>query len=253
MCAERVSENRFAVRLDHVAIGVRSIAETTAFLVGALGARTYEKGPGGGFRFAQWEFDGGGRLELIEPVGPADGFLHRFLDRRGPSVHHVTFKVPDLRAAADRAEEIGYTIVGYDDSYPGWKECFLHPKQAQGIVVQMAESSPGLDVEIPFDWDWPPLPADPPAPVRLVGVRIAARDEATAHRQWGTLLGGELQRSDGSLEYRWPESPLRIRVDLDPKREPGPRWLEIQAARRVEMPTDVERIFGTPFRNIAHP
>ena len=43
---------------------------------------------------------------------------------------------PSLDAISARAASLGYTNVGSDRSDPHWQEAFLHPKQAQGIVVQ---------------------------------------------------------------------------------------------------------------------
>src|SRR5713226_3555188 len=127
------------IRFDHIAIGVTRIAEVPAFLVGTLGGvARYGRSIGGAFIWTVWRFEGGGRIEILEPRGD-DGFLHRFLAQRGPGIHHVTFRVPSLRAACERAEARGSSVVGYDDSDPSWMEAFLHPREALGIVVQFAE------------------------------------------------------------------------------------------------------------------
>src|SRR3989442_1449503 len=91
------------IRFDHIAIAVPRIAEATPFLVGELGGVPAYGAPAGAYRFGQWRFDGGGRLEILEPLGE-DGFLHRFLARHGPGIHHVTFRVPRLREACERAQ-----------------------------------------------------------------------------------------------------------------------------------------------------
>ncbi len=236
--------------LDHVAIGVPDVGAVPPFLVGELGAKSYASGPGGGYRFWQWTFEGGGKLEILQPHGPAGGFMHRFLDSRGPGVHHVTFKVPDLRVAADRARDLGYDVVGYDDSMPGWKEAFLHPKQAQGVVVQLAES----DESVSVPYEAPPFPADAPAPadpVRLVGLRLAAKDGPAARRQWEELLGGACREAGGGLEIRWPDSPLRIAVDVDASAEEGPRAVEVAAARALALPEGPHPVLGAAFVQVA--
>jgi catechol 2,3-dioxygenase-like lactoylglutathione lyase family enzyme len=144
-----------AILLDHLALAVRDVREVLPFLVGELGGREDLAGPGMGFRFWQWAFAGGGRIEIIQPEGPTDGFLYRFLDARGPGPHHLTFKVPDLHDAAKRSGELGYDVVGLDTSQPAWMEAFLHPKQAQGIVVQLVESHPELGELDQGDWPFP--------------------------------------------------------------------------------------------------
>ena len=85
--------------LDHFAVGVRKYEDALPVVEGALGGRRIAGGPSGPFDWATWLLRGGGNLEIIVPTGPPDGFLHRFLDSRGPGIHHVTFYVPELRAA----------------------------------------------------------------------------------------------------------------------------------------------------------
>src|SRR5512146_1772984 len=111
------------------------MADAPSVLVGQLGGTPAHGGSSPMYRFGQWRFKGGGRIEILEPAD-ADGFLRRFLRTRGPGVHHVTFRVPSLGEVCARARAHGYDIVGYDDSDPDWKETFLHPRQALGIVVQ---------------------------------------------------------------------------------------------------------------------
>src|SRR3989442_8178374 len=57
------------IRFDHIAIAVPRIAEATPFLVGELGGVPAYGAPAGAYRFGQWRFDGGGRLEILEPLG----------------------------------------------------------------------------------------------------------------------------------------------------------------------------------------
>lgn len=224
------------VRFDHIALAVPRMADATPLLVGVLGGRPAYGAPSGAYRFGQWRFANGARLEVLEPLG-RDGFLHRFLAARGPGIHHVTFKVPDLRQACERAAARGYSIVGYRDDNPAWKEAFLHPKQAMGIVVQLAESAPrGGPSSLP-PWTPPPAPADPPPPAEVLGLRLCARSRERARAQWEELLQGQGDvASDGSLVYRWPRSPLRLVVEIDPEAEEGPVAVEVRSDRDLPLP-----------------
>jgi methylmalonyl-CoA/ethylmalonyl-CoA epimerase len=226
-------------QLDHIAFGVPDVAPVAELLAGHLGGRARGSGPGAGFVFWQWEFAGGGAIEIIRPDGPPDGFLHRFLAARGAGPHHVTFKVADIHEAQGRARAHGYEPVGFDDRFPGWKEAFLHPKQAQGIVVQLAESHPELDDGSEAGgFTRPPFPATRAAAeaVTVVGLLLSARSEERALRQWQSLLGGALARERDRLVFRWPESPLRIAVRIAPDAEEGPLALELAAAHRLALP-----------------
>jgi methylmalonyl-CoA/ethylmalonyl-CoA epimerase len=240
-------------KLDHVAFGVRNLGPSAHLLASQLGGREYGSGPGNGFAFWQWEFEGGGVVEIITPDGPPDGFLHRFLRAREAGPHHVTFKVPDLHAATERARAFGYEPVGFDDRWAGWKEAFLHPKQAQGIVVQLAESDPSADAGLDGAPVRPPFPdvraADEPA--RLVGLVLSSHSEERARHQWEAFLGGALERRGDRLVFRWPDSTLEIGVLVQPGVSEGPLALEVAAARRLALPEGPHSALRLPIVQVA--
>lgn len=123
---------------DHVAIAVRRILDAEPFLGDLLGGAPGERGTGNGFTFQQYVFPGG-VVELLEPRGE-DSFLIRFLRDRGEGLHHITFKVSDLRAWADRLRDAGYRVVGESYDNPAWRELFVHPKSGHGVLIQLAET-----------------------------------------------------------------------------------------------------------------
>lgn len=237
-------------RLDHLAFGLRRMADALPFLVGELGGRPFEGGPGPEYVGTQWSFAEGERLELIEPEDEG-GFLDRFLEARGPGPHHVTFIVPDIDAACARARDAGYDVVGYNAAFAGWKEAFLHPKQAQGIVVQLAEQHLGLEGTWTADWDYPPHPEPASPPVRVLGPRLTVHDLARARRQWGDLLGGECTEADGGLVFEWSESPLRIAVSRNADRGEGPLAVELRSERSLALPDGPHDVLGVPFVHVA--
>ena len=236
----------------HIAIALPRLADAAGVLVGALGGLPDASAPSRGFNFGCWRYAGGGRIEVLEPAG-ADGFLQRFLAQRGPGIHHVTFKVPSLAEACARAEAHGYPIVGRDESNPGWKEAFLHPRRALGIVVQFAES--GERSEPPLRLALPPGPPSPPPPVTVVGLRLRARSRERARRQWEAVLQGEPAEGDGALLYRWPGSPMRIAVEVDPAADEGPVAIELASDRPVALPGRPLGITWTigPLRSLSLP
>ncbi len=232
---------------DHIAIAVPRMAAAPGFLVGELGGAPYHGGPSGAYTFGQWRFAGGGVIEILEPLG-ADGFLHRFLAQRGPGIHHVTFRVPSLREACDRAERHGYKIVGYDESNPHWQEAFLHPKQALGIVVQLAASQPGAGSDPQVRWVAPPGPVSSPPPVTVLGLRLSARSRERAVVQWRRILQGEATEGPrGALVFRWPGSPMRIVVQIDAAREEGPLQIELETGRALALSASAHPVLGTVF------
>jgi methylmalonyl-CoA/ethylmalonyl-CoA epimerase len=131
-----------AERFDHISVAVRSISGALP-LVSLLEGVFHDGGihRPGGFRWAQFDLPSSGRLELIEPLDPDEtsNFLSRYLARNGEGVHHVTLKVGDIQRAIERAEDLGLEVVEIDLSGDSWKEAFIHPKSANGVLVQIAE------------------------------------------------------------------------------------------------------------------
>ena len=180
-----------------------------------LGGQWNSGGLNIGFSPAQLHYANGGRVEILQPWHPEDNpFLRRFLDRHGPGPHHLTFKVPDLASAIEDARQAGFTPVGVDLSNDDWKEAFLHPRQATGIVVQMAQAS--------HLWQSPPpegFPAvRPERAASLVRVTHAVAELDTGLALFEGLLGGRRtgqgvapDESWACVDLRWA-GPLAVRV-----------------------------------------
>lgn len=87
------------------------------------------------------------RVETLQPATPAS-FVQRFLDRRGPGLHHVTFEVADWARAVAACEHHGVAIFGErfgeTDGAP-WREAFIHPRYTGGVLVQFFwQAVPGV-------------------------------------------------------------------------------------------------------------
>ena len=238
------------ILFDHIAIAVPAMSQAAPFLAGELGgvpdagcpsmART--------FTWGTYAYEGGGSIEVLEPLG-ASGFLHRFLAERGPSIHHVTFKVPSLNEISARAEAVGYDVVGRDDSDPEWREAFLHPKQALGIVVQFAQPGPSDGTA----FTPPPGVSAPPPPVTVLGLRMRCQSRERAITQWSTVLQGTMMdgRRPDTLVFRWPGSFMRLAVEIDPVQNEGPIAIELTSARRLTLPAGPHPLLGTVFEEEA--
>lgn len=129
--------------LDHVAIAVPSLANALPIfelVTGAPGS-PIEAVPEQGVNIA---FLGSGptRLELIEPARPDTG-VARFVAKRGPGLHHIALRVPDLAAALDALAARGTPLI---DRVPRQgahgRIAFLHPSAAQGVLIELVEAPP---------------------------------------------------------------------------------------------------------------
>jgi methylmalonyl-CoA/ethylmalonyl-CoA epimerase len=222
------------VKLDHVAVALRSWSESWSRFVAQLGGAWLSAGWGPGFAPAQLEFANGMRLELLKPNDVhVNDFLQRFLDAGGPRPHHLTYKVPDIDAALDACRSAGVEPVGVDLRFDEWKEAFLHPKAAAlGVVVQLAEPNQEPHATTPPDGF--PTPLRPTATLDHVGHAVADLDHAL--RIFRDLLGGAPVDDGGDEGSRWVElawpGPGRVRL-LCPTGDASPlaRWIGGAAGR----------------------
>ncbi|MCU1430605.1 MAG: Glyoxalase/Bleomycin resistance protein/Dioxygenase superfamily [Actinomycetia bacterium] len=238
---------------DHIAIAATDTAPALRFLTGALGGTVIFGGQSIGFRPMQvWVGDQAGNgmaVELLEPWEPErNDFLARFVERRGDGPHHLTFKVPSLDDALERARAAGATPVKVDTSDPEWKEAFLMPRDAHGTVVQLAESDGDFGTRAQLleyvaangpnshpRWWVDPLPASAaPAQLRRVVLGTPTLDATVSF--FADFLEGEIEaKRDGRVELVWPRG-ARIAIEHRPDKPPGVDRLEVAGlAEPVEL------------------
>lgn len=123
--------------IDHVAIAVHSIEENSSIfelLSGEPGSPP-EVLESQGVRVSFV-----GEIELLEPLGD-DTTVGRFLERRGPGLHHIAYRTDDIVAELARLSAEGVRLI---DSEPragahGHKVAFLHPSSTGGVLVELVE------------------------------------------------------------------------------------------------------------------
>lgn len=130
-------------KIDHVGIAVNSLEHAVRLYAAILGEDPAgrEQVPGEGVEVVFFG-EGTGRVELLEP-SRADSPVARFLERRGPGVHHLCLRVDDLDAALARARASGAEPIPPDvrTGAGGHRVAFLHPRSTGGILVELAEST----------------------------------------------------------------------------------------------------------------
>ena len=126
-------------RLAHVGVAVTSLAEALPFYRDVLGLVPGHPETADGASIVSLHF-GDVDVELLEPIDP-ESPVAKFLARRGPGIHHVCYRVPDLDAALARCRSAGYRLI---DETPrrgagGRRIAFLHPKATNGILLELTE------------------------------------------------------------------------------------------------------------------
>jgi methylmalonyl-CoA epimerase len=130
--------------LDHVGIAVADLEEALGFFRDALGleVETAVDVPSQRVK-ALFVPTGPASLELLEPTS-SDSAIAKFLERRGPGLHHITLRVDDIRAAL---EQLRHRKVRLVDPAPragaeGSLVAFIHPSSAHGVLVELKEAQP---------------------------------------------------------------------------------------------------------------
>ncbi len=185
-------------RIDHVAIAVRDLERAKHFFIECLGGRELFCAPFAdqGYRWTTLEVGTSCFIELLDPLD-ADGFVHRFIEKRGEGPHHITIQVDDLEATHKMLEEKGIKTFGYSEALPGWKEFYIHPKEAFGTLIQFAEFNP-------LDWINPGYV--PPSYREFVPAQHAgAEEDAISVRRMEGAKGAEIEIGHGDQIFRIPE------------------------------------------------
>ena len=125
--------------IAHVGLAVTSIESALAFYRDVLGLSPGEPETVDGARIVSLSL-GESEVELLEPRD-ADGPIAKFLARRGPGIHHVAYRVPDLEATLRTCPERGYRLI---DEQPrigqgGKRVAFIHPEATAGILIELTE------------------------------------------------------------------------------------------------------------------
>jgi methylmalonyl-CoA epimerase len=127
--------------IDHIGIAVRDVADALAFYRDALGleVETTEEVASQRVR-AHFVAAGPATLELLEATAP-DSPVAKFLDKRGPGLHHLTLRVDDIRATLADLRERGVRLI---DAEPrpgaeGALVAFIHPSSTQGVLVELKQ------------------------------------------------------------------------------------------------------------------
>jgi methylmalonyl-CoA/ethylmalonyl-CoA epimerase len=128
-------------RIDHVAILVDDLDATLSFWRDALGMELthIQDTPA---ENAQVAFlpTGGSEIELVRPTTPDSG-LARFLEKRGPGMHHICLEVDDINGMLEQLKLRGVALINEEPRLGsgGRKYAFIHPKSANGVMVELYE------------------------------------------------------------------------------------------------------------------
>jgi LAO/AO transport system kinase len=127
--------------VDHIGIAVRSLADSLPFYteqmgMKLLGRETVEREK---VHLAMLSA-GPSRIELLEPTAP-DSTIARFLEKRGPGLHHVAMRVADLAAVVERLQLADAKLLNTPQTGAGGHlYVFVHPASAGGVLWELIQA-----------------------------------------------------------------------------------------------------------------
>lgn len=127
-------------KIHHVAIVVDSIEESLS-IWDTLGLKVdrIREVPEQEARVAFLQL-GESEIELVEPTTGASG-ISRYLEKRGPGMHHLCIEVEDIEEIMDRLNKNGFKLINATPQVGngGRKYAFIHPESTKGVLVELYE------------------------------------------------------------------------------------------------------------------
>ena len=127
-------------RIDHVSLAVQDYEGAVEFYTKILGAVSQYNGTDNNLKY-YWETFALGdlsRFEIIKPTGKGS-FLENFLKDKEGGIHHLVLQTPDIEMMREILEKNDIPYFGFQNYGDRWKELFIHPKDAFGVLLQIAE------------------------------------------------------------------------------------------------------------------
>ena len=146
MSSVDIPEHLFTA-IDHVGIAVPDLDEAMAFYRDAYGMTVLheEVNEEQGVREAMVGVGASGScIQLLAPLSP-ESTIAKFLDRSGPGIQQLAFRVTDVEQVSEVLRERGLRLL-YDVPKRGTSDSrvnFIHPKDAGGVLVELVEPAPG--------------------------------------------------------------------------------------------------------------
>jgi methylmalonyl-CoA/ethylmalonyl-CoA epimerase len=128
-------------RIDHIGVATDDLDGAIALYEGTLGMPVAHRETVESQGVEAVLLDvGDGHVELLRPLGP-DTPVGKYLDKKGPGLHHVAYAVDDIEGVLDRLKEAGIEMI---DSEPraGIRDsrvAFVHPRSTGGVLTEIVE------------------------------------------------------------------------------------------------------------------
>lgn len=131
------------MKIDHIGIAVKSLEDSIPFYEKSFGLTVLHREDVASQKVRVAFLAGSeneSSVELLEPIG-SDGAVARFLEKKGPGIHHLAFHTKGISTDMQRLRAEGLPALE-DAPRPGARGhtvCFLHPKHCGGVLIELVE------------------------------------------------------------------------------------------------------------------
>ncbi len=127
--------------IEHIGIAVKDLAVSEPLYERLLNTKSYKKELVASQLVTTLFFQvGQQKIELLEASSP-ESTLAAFIAKKGEGIHHIAFKVDDIREEMARLRREGFVLLD-EEPRPGADNkliCFVHPKSAGGVLIELCQ------------------------------------------------------------------------------------------------------------------
>jgi methylmalonyl-CoA/ethylmalonyl-CoA epimerase len=129
------------LKINHIAIVVDDIEAALGFWRDSLGLKlSHVEDVPDQDSIVAFLPAGNSEIELVKPTSAESG-VARFLEKRGPGIHHICLEVDDIEASLNKLKADGVQLINESPliGTGGKKIAFIHPKSTHGVLVELYE------------------------------------------------------------------------------------------------------------------
>jgi methylmalonyl-CoA/ethylmalonyl-CoA epimerase len=130
-------------KIEHLGIAVKNLEESEKLFESLLNTHVYKR------EYVEEQKvttsflrAGNNKIELLK-ASSSDSVINKFIEKRGEGLHHIAFSVSDIRYEMARLTKEGFTLLSEEPQNGADNKlvCFLHPKEANGLLVELVQDA----------------------------------------------------------------------------------------------------------------
>ena len=130
------------LKIEHIGIAVKDLETSNALFAQLLGKPHYKIEEVASENVNTSFFQTGeSKIELLQATAP-ESPIAKFIERKGEGIHHIAFEVADIHSEMKRLQAEGFRLLNEEPKRGADNKliCFLHPKSANGVLVELCQS-----------------------------------------------------------------------------------------------------------------